>query len=160
MDAERRKQLEERREFAKARWRTKQWRASLQPALDALEASGEPFRIYSLGQQPRWNPAWIPAGYTYIPWLDLPGVEFRRDINEREELAEVMRELLAQRLAPDADVLFVASGKGWSIALPRRMFDAHAVPLLDTAWDSAYLVDPPNQWLIFGDWNQVMWKDG
>lgn len=159
MDAERRRQIEERRAFAKARWQAKQWREGLQPALGALEASGEPFRVFGLGEGPRWNPAWIPSGYTYIPWDNLDGVEIRRNINERCEMAAVMIELLADRMGPDEDVLFVGEGKGWSFAMPRRVFEAHADVLLDTAWDRAYLVNPPQQWLIYGDWNRVVWKD-
>lgn len=159
MDAERRRQLEERRKFAQARWRTKQWREGLQPALGALEAAGEPFRVYGFGDAPKWNPGWIPSGYTYIPWYDLEGVNIRKPINERSEMADVLRELLAERMAPEEEVLFVGEGKGWSFGMPRRVFDVHAEALLDTAWDNAFLAHPPRQWLIYADWNQVLWKD-
>lgn len=159
MDAERRRQLEERRKFAQARWRTKQWREGLQPALGALEVSGEPFRVYGVGDAPKWNPGWIPSGYTYIPWYDLEGVNIRKPINERSEMADVLRELLAERMAPEEEVLFVGEGKGWSFGMPRRVFDVHVEALLDTAWDNAFLAHPPRQWLIYADWNQVLWKD-
>lgn len=159
MDAERRRQLEERRKFAQARWNAKQWREGLQPALAALEAAGEPFRVYGLGEEPSWNPRWIPAGYSYIPWQDLDGVHVHKPINERDEMADVLRALLAERLGADDEVLFVGEGKGWSFAMPRRVFDVHAEALLDTAWDSAFLAHPPEQWLIYAHWNEVLWKD-
>ncbi len=160
MDAERRKQLEERRKFAQARWRASQWRETLQPAIGALEAADEQFRVFGLGEAPHWNPGWIPAGYSYIPWHELGGVGIRKPINERSEMAQVMRELLAERMGPDEEVLFVGDGKAWSFGMPRRVFDRHAEVLLDTAWDCAFLAHPPRQWLIYGHWNEVLWKDG
>lgn len=160
MDAARRKQLEERRRFMHERTAARAQRQALEPAWSALEAAGESFRVYRLGTEPRWNPQWIPAGYSYIPWRELGGVQWGPPITDREHMAGLMRGLLAERLGPDDDLLFVPSGKGWSIGLTRGGFDRHAEALLDAAWDSAYLAAPPAQWLICGDWSELKWKDG
>ena len=159
MDAARRKQLEERRRFMHERNAARAQRQAMEPALSALEQAGETFRVYRLGTEPHWNPRWIPSGYSYIPWHDLPGVETRK-VNDRPAMAEVLRELLAERLKPEDEFLFVPAGKGWSIVMLREGFDRHAEALLDVAWDNAYLAAPPAQWLLCGDWSRVMWKDG
>ena len=160
MDTERRKQLEERRRFMHERTAARAQRQAMEPALSALEQAGETFRVYRLGTEPNWNPRWIPSGYSYIPWRELDGVHWAPPITDRAHMAALMRGLLAERLGPDDDLLFVPAGKGWSIGMLGAGFDRHAETLLDTAWDSAYLAAPPAQWLICGDWSKLMWKDG
>ncbi|MGX7927326.1 hypothetical protein ACWPMX_12240 [Tsuneonella sp. HG094] len=159
MDADRRKALEERRRFMHERLAARAFREGIEPALSAMEAANEKFRVYRLGTEPQWNPGWVPAGYSYIPWQVLEGVHTSPRIDEREQMAEFMTGLLADRVEQDGDLLFVPDGKGWSVGLTRDVWERHAVALLDAAWDSAYLVAPPAQWLIFGDWSRVLWKD-
>jgi hypothetical protein len=160
VEAERRRQLEERRRFMRERTSARRQREEIEPAWSALEAAGETFRIYYRGDTPRWSPRWIPAGYSYIPWHELDGVTFAPPIRDRAHMAGLMRDLLAERLAPDDDLLFIPQGKGWSVGLTAGGFDRHAEVLLDAAWDSVYLAAPPAQWLICGDWAKLMWKDG
>ena len=159
MDPERRIALEERRRFMRERNEARAFRALLEPAWTQLEEAGEDFRVYRIGGEPAWNPRWIPSGYSYIPWRELDGVGYSGPIDDREAMAQVMRELLAERLGPEDEMLFIGSGKPWSIGLKRAVFDRHAVVLLDVGWDSAYVAAPPAQWLVFADWSRVMWKD-
>ena len=102
----------------------------------------------------------------YTTWLQLHSVaraerrELGPDQLDRGELAGIIRDQLAARIGPDDELLFVAEGKAWSLGMARRVFDDHAVPLLDAAWDHAFIAAPPAQWLVCADGHRAMWKDG
>ena len=160
MEPAKRTSLEQRRRFMRERNEARAFRAGIEPAWTALEQAGEQFRIYRIGSEPSWCPNWIPRGYSYIPWRELSGVSWSPDQLDRGELAGIIGDQLAARIGPDDELLFVAEGKAWSIGMARRVFDDHAVPLLDAAWDHAFIAAPPAQWLVCADGHRAMWKDG
>lgn len=158
MDEDKRRQLEARRRFMQRRVDVRALRAEMEPAISALEAAAETFRTYALGEVPQWTPAWMPPGYSRVPWRELDWVGFRR-VDDRAAMVATLRELLAERLGPDDEMLFLPDGKAWSMGMTRGAFDAHADALLEAAWDAVYFAAPPAQWLIQANWSEIWWKD-
>jgi hypothetical protein len=159
LDNAKRTALEERRRFMRQRNAARAFRASIEPAWTALEAAGEVFRVYRLGEEPSWCPAWIPRGYGRVPWERLDRVRRTGEGLSDVELADKARGLLAERLGPTERLLIVPEGTNWSIELTRAAFDRHAEALAATAVSHAYLAAPPAPWLIQFDGSELVWKD-
>ena len=159
MESDRRTALAERRRFMQQRNAARAFRDDLEPAWTALEAARETFRAYRIGSEPQWSPSWVPAGYSYIPWRELEGVNWSEDGLDRAALARLLGELLVERLEAADELLFIAEGKTWSIGTARDVFERHAPALLEAAWDRAYLAAPPADWLIWADGHRLVWKD-
>ena len=158
MDDDKRRRLEEKRQFMQRRNAAKDLRAEMEPAISALEAAGERYRVLGLGDVPRWSPDWIPEGCGRIPWDRLADAQFRK-VDGREESAAAIIALLSQRLDPADELLFIPSGKRWTLAMPRGVFSRHAMALLECAWDAVYFAAPPASWVIQLDWSELWWKD-
>lgn len=157
MDADRRRALEERRQFNKARVAARALHERAEPAFSALSAAGEDFKLYPVGQEPRWLPGWVPRGWGRMHWHELDDVGWSEEDLDRAALARTASALLAERIGEDETMLVVGQ---FVLELTRGAFDRHAEAILEAHWESAYLASPPAQWMIEIKRHMAYYKDG
>lgn len=154
MDPERRRQLEQRRRFLKPRIVGRELRGIAEPAFHVLEAAGETFSVYRLGEGPRWTPEWWPVAYS-SPWSQFADSHFSEFALYPHEQRAFVFAMLNDRLR-SADRLLVCGQ--FTLELKRAAFERHYDAVMRTFGGDAHIAAPPAQWAmrIAG---QVVWRD-
>ena len=157
MTPEQRKQLEERREFNKARVAARTLRERAQPAFGALSGAGVDFNLYPLGEEPRWLPDWVPDGWGRMHWEWLDNVDCTPSSLHPEELAPLVIAQMRTVMGPTDRVMV---GSQFWLEMPFAAFEEHYLAIHDAMWGDAYVVSPPAQWLLELKGHRAWWKMG
>jgi hypothetical protein len=120
----------------------------LEELKSALEAAGEPHEILYAGEEPSWALAWIPWGYSRVPWDKVRPAEeiwYRSDLGARDEAAA---SALARLATPEEPLLVVFEGRAASFRMSRAVLTRNIPAVLDAGYEPVWITAPPKQWLV------------
>ena len=153
MDLERRKLIEQKRQFNRARLAARRLRERAEPAFSALAGAGEDFQLRSLADAKSWGPSWLTRA-SYVQWREIDGVDcadrFEDDRQKLDKVAELVREISG----PDDRILVCEQ---FQLELTRAAFERHIDAIFEAAW-RPYITAEMAQWLIEVKGGEVWWK--
>ena len=153
MDPERRKQLEQKRQFNHARLAANELRDRAEPAFSALAEAGEDFQLRSLAEAKRWGPSWLTRA-SYVQWREIPGTQWDGIFDNDAAMLARLAELAGEIVGPDDRVLICDQ---FQIELTRAAFTRHIATILD-ATSRPYITAERAEWLIEVKGGEIWWK--
>ena len=151
MDPDKRSALIARRDQARQSANDKAIREAFAPALDALDAAGETYRLAGLDERTPWQPSWLDTPASALPWERLkpdvwelvePGSYFD------ERRASLAAKILATLICDSADIRIVYDGQAQTLILAPAIALRHVASLLAIPASSIWFSAPPNDWLL------------
>ncbi|UIP07566.1 hypothetical protein LY632_03970 [Erythrobacter sp. SDW2] len=155
MDSERRKLIEQKRQFNRARLAVKELRDRAEPAFSTLLEAGEDFNLRSLADAKRWGPSWLTRA-SYVQWREIDDVQWAYGFDDdRQKLAKVA-EILCGIVGPEDRILVCEQ---FQLDLTRAAFERHIDAIFEAAW-RPYITAEKAEWLIEVKGGEIWWKVG
>lgn len=155
MDPERRKLIEQKRQFNHARLAVKQLRERAEPAFSTLLEAGEDFKLRSLADAISWGPNWLTRA-SYVQWREIDDVQWAYGFDDDRQKRARVAEVLCGIVGPEDRILVCDQ---FQLELTRAAFERHIDAIFEAAW-RPYITAENAQWLMEVKGGEIWWKVG